>query len=442
MHNHPVGMTCALLAALAWAFALVLFKRSGEQIVPLALNLFKNVVGTILLAATLVILRQGLAALHGQPAEDIAILAFSGIIGIALADTLFFYGLNRVGVGLVSIADCTYSPFIILFSFLLLGEQLLLSHYVGAGLILFGVATASGHKPPPGRTRGQIAVGMLLAAAGMGSMAFGIVIAKPALERTPLIWATLIRLLAGTAVLAIVTAVSRDRKALWSVFRPSAAWKYSLPAAVLGMYLALLLWIAGFKYTWASMAGILNQTSVIFAIILASLILKEGFTRRKLIAVVAALAGVLLVTLKPLDRQPPPLPVDASTLYDSACPLHQLVDAATGSDVRADRLGVWIDALDVPASRRDVELGVLQQVALAYHHHRRALEQQRVLGRLVMALGDAEHGHTPMLSQIEVRRADGVAYVLDHQQIEPIEGYLVQPPLHVYGAQVTAAFGE
>ena len=58
--------------------------------------------------------------------------------------------------------------------------------------------------------------------------------------------------------------------------------------------------MAGFKYAEkAAIAGILNQTSVIFAIILAALLLKESFTERKAVAVVLAMGGVVLVMLGP-----------------------------------------------------------------------------------------------------------------------------------------------
>ena len=59
----------------------------------------------------------------------------------------------------------------------------------------------------------------------------------------------------------------------------------------------MILWIAGFKYTYASIAAVLNQTSVIFAIILATVFLKESFSGRKYAAVVLAVMGVLLVSL-------------------------------------------------------------------------------------------------------------------------------------------------
>ena len=60
----------------------------------------------------------------------------------------------------------------------------------------------------------------------------------------------------------------------------------------------MIFWVAGFKYTDESaVAGILNQTSIIFAIILASIFLKERFTTRKLIAVIIASAGVVVIVL-------------------------------------------------------------------------------------------------------------------------------------------------
>ncbi len=299
MENTLLGQTCALLAAVTWACALVLFKRTGEHIPPLALNLFKNVVGLILLVATLCFMPDSLAALHRYPREDIVILIISGLLGIALADTVFFHALNLIGVGIVSIVDCLYGPFIILFAYLILSEELGLSDYAGTGLILAGVLITSRLTPPADRTRGQLVLGVILGASAMAFMTFGIVIAKPVLEfyDFPLILATALRMLAGTLALALIALASPLRKKHWSAFRLTSTWKISLPASILGAYFALILWMAGFKYAKAAVAGILNQTSVIFAIILAAVFLKESFGLRKAIAATLAMVGIVLVTL-------------------------------------------------------------------------------------------------------------------------------------------------
>ncbi len=294
-----IGETCALLAALTWAFALVLFKLSVEDVPPIALNLFKNVVALLFFGITLLILTDDGRDLARYTRGDFGILLLSGILGIAAADTLFFRSLDLIGVGITVVVDCLYSPFVILFAHLLLSETLAPHQYVGTALIVGAVLLSTGHVPPAGRTRGQLVYGIVLGVSSMAVMTFGIVIAKPVLDGRdfPLIWATAIRLVAGALALAILALVSPRRNAYWAVFRPSRIWKFSVPASFLGAYLAMIFWVAGFKYAKASIAGILNQTSIIFAVILATLILKEEMTRRKLVAVITATLGVVVVSM-------------------------------------------------------------------------------------------------------------------------------------------------
>lgn len=290
-----LGETCALLAAVCWALALVLFKRSGESISPLSLSLFKNTIGIVLLVLTLPIVGEGVSTLAAMDPRDVYILLLSGVVGIAIADTMLFYALNLIGVGLLTISECVYTPSVMAFGWLFLRERIGVGGYVGAALVLLALFISSKHEPPPGRTRGQVAFGMLVAAVSVSMMALGIVIAKPIIEVTPLFTAATIRVVGGTAVLAVIMAASPRRRALYAVFKPSKVWRHALPGSVLGMYLAMLLWVAGFKYTDASIAAILNQTSTVFALIFATLFLKEAFTRRKFVAACSALGGVLVV---------------------------------------------------------------------------------------------------------------------------------------------------
>lgn len=295
MNLHLSGETHALLAAFTWALALTLFKRSGETVPPLALNLFKNVVGLALMAVTAPWLGEASSAHLNSNWSDVGILLLSGALGIALADTAFFYCLNRVGLGLVTIVECLYSPSVLLFAFLLLGERISMWHGVGGAFIICAVIISTRHDLPQGRTRRDMVLGFLAGGLSMALMAYGIVLAKPVLERFSLINAAMLRVLAGTGLTVIFTLFSSQRASYWSVFRPAATWRFTIPAAILGTYFAMLFWVAGFKYTNAATAGILNQSSMIFAIILATFVLKEPFTRRKLFAVTLALMGVLTV---------------------------------------------------------------------------------------------------------------------------------------------------
>lgn len=301
MQHESLGHLYALLAAITWAFALILFKRSGEHLSPLALNMFKNVVGIILLGATLALTGQGLSTIAQFPIEDVAILVISGILGIAIADTIQLYALNTVGVGTISIVDCTYSPFAILLGWWMLGETLTVGDWVGIILIVSGVLLAVQRDSTSGRTLLETVLGVAAATLAIALMVIGIVFAKPVLtvDGFPLLWATFLRLSLGTLVLAVVAAASPNRRRVWSCFRPSGVWWFSVPAAFFGAYLAMMFWVGGFKYAKVANAAILNQTSVIFAIVLATIVLKERFDRRRLLAVIAALTGTVLVTWDP-----------------------------------------------------------------------------------------------------------------------------------------------
>jgi drug/metabolite transporter (DMT)-like permease len=290
-----VGEFFALLTALIWAMAVILLKRSGENVPPFTLNLFRVVLSTALLLPTVVL--AGESRWDGWSASDIAILFASGIIAIAISDTLFHMSLNVVGAGISAIIDCLYSPLTVLLAMLLLDERLCALQLLGMILVISGVLAASRHHPPHGVTPRQLLTGVFWGVLAMVALAIGIVIAKPVLDRTPVLWATAVRQLGCLLVMAPAALLSRQRRTILSVFRPSATWRVSVPAAVLGSYLALICWIAGMKYTKVGIAAILNQTSTIYILILAAIFLRERFTLRKAIASVIAVVGILLVTL-------------------------------------------------------------------------------------------------------------------------------------------------
>jgi len=289
------GEILSILAAFIWAFSVVLFRLSGRGIPPLSLNLFKNVIAATLLIVTLFVSSRW--ASPEAPLRDYVLLAASGILGITLADTVFLKSLNLVGAGLSQVVGCCYSPLVVLLSALFLDERLSLGDLLGACLILSGILLSSGHEPPAGVTKRDLRRGVWLGVLAFALMALGVVIAKPVLDRSPVLWSSTVRMVAGAAALALISVLSPGRRSMWRVFRPSPAWKFAIPGSILGAYLAMVIWIAGIKYTLASTASILNQTSAVFVLPVAALVLRERVTPLKLVAVALALAGVVVVTI-------------------------------------------------------------------------------------------------------------------------------------------------
>ena len=72
-------------------------------------------------------------------------------------------------------------------------------------------------------------------------------------------------------------------------------------------------------------------------------------------------------------------------------------------------------------------------------HELAGAEHQRVLERLVLALGDRADHHARVLADAELGRADEVADVLDHQQVELVERQLRQRRAHHVRVEVALA---
>ncbi len=288
-----LGESLALLTAVVWASSVILFRKSGESVHPLALNLFKTLLAVVLMLPTLWITQ--LKLIQNVPVNDYLLLIFSGILGIALADTLFFKSLNLLGASVIAIVDCLYSPFVIIMSYFWLGELMTGVQFIGTALIisaLLAVTHTKGRGSLPLRT---LLYGLLLSSSSLAMMVVGIVVIKPLLERTPLLWALEIRLMAAGIGLLIILLFSRERREIVQTLYSQRKWRFTLLGSFLGAYLSTMLWMAGMKFTKASVAGALNQTANIFIFIFAAVFLKEPINRVRLIAIVLAVGGAFLV---------------------------------------------------------------------------------------------------------------------------------------------------
>lgn len=294
LHGSGLGELLAVGCALAWAGGIILFKRT-ESVSPAGMNLFKNVLAAALLAATLPIVGGGVD-LERSP-EDWLRLIVSGVLGIAVADTLFFVGLKRVGAGMVAILSCVYAPLVVALSVVLLHEPLRAPFAGGAALVAAGVfvavwPAAGGLRPAQ---RAVDAASIVIIVGSVSLTALGIVIAKPALDHGDLVEVTWIRLLAGIVGQVLWLAPSRARREAFGVLRPQRAWRSLGPAALLGTYVSMLLWLGGSKYTYASVAAVLNQLATAFTLVLAWLVLGERSSPRRWAGGLTSMVGAAII---------------------------------------------------------------------------------------------------------------------------------------------------
>lgn len=292
-----LGEILALSAALFWAIGVILFKKSGENMAPLSLNLFKNLIAIALFIPTILLLGESFNP--DQPLSAWIMLGLSGILGITLADTLFFISLNKLGAGLVAVVDTSYTPFLLSMGYVFLGDRIGPIAFLGACFIVAGLIIGSLSEPEPGRTRKDILIGTIIGITGIFTMVVGIIIIKDVLNNAPLIWASGVRLFFGIIGLIPIIFFNRTRrKRFISNLSQPRTWKIGVPAAISGSFLAMICWVGGLKYTDVSIAGMLNQLSTIFIFVLAILFLKESVSWKRILAIFLSFLGAVLVILR------------------------------------------------------------------------------------------------------------------------------------------------
>ena len=290
------GETWSLLCALFWATATILFRIAVRGIPAIEMGLFKNTFALILFFLTWLAFPD-LDAQGELTRQDIFILIVSGMLGIAVGDTLFLYSLKILGAGRNAILACLFSPFVILLSFLFLEERIGFLQLVGILVILIGIILAIYQKPQSVITKDERIKGTLIGIVAVFFMAVGMVSTKPILTDASPITVSCIRLLGGTTGVFLFTVFSGRIFHSIQIFKGHLPWKVMIIGAFVGSYLALFAWIVGFKYTSVSVASILNQTSVFFTLILAALFLRERLSPLKVAGAILGFIGVTLIII-------------------------------------------------------------------------------------------------------------------------------------------------
>ena len=136
--NFGLGEACSILSALAWAIGIMLYRQLGASLSPLRLNFLKNLL-------VLAMMLPAIALVHGLAVPDFTSFQLfaavaSGVLGIGIADTLYFRALNELGAGRMGIIGNSYSPMVIVLSYAFLGERLNSLQLAGFALVWLALA--------------------------------------------------------------------------------------------------------------------------------------------------------------------------------------------------------------------------------------------------------------------------------------------------------------
>jgi len=285
--SFPLGEVASLGAAACWAVGLTLYRKDVKGIGARPVNLYKGLQGTALFLLSLAIFGAAPVAAEAQ-----LYLAASGVVGLALGDSLLFASLARLGPHRAALFGLLGPLLTAAGGWILLDEGLRPVQIGGVGLAMAGVTLVVWARP---------ATSVAVTARGVGygvgfavCQAAGVLLAKRGLYGADALPATTIRLAAATAALGVFAFVRGELGSdLRRLFRRGPLMRMA-PAVFCGTFLGLWLMQVGIKYAKTAVANALHSTTPLFTLPIALFLLRE---RLGVLGVVGSLVGVAGVAL-------------------------------------------------------------------------------------------------------------------------------------------------
>ena len=297
-----IGILAALGSAATWAVGALLLKPFAERLPAMALAFAKGVFGLGVLGGLILVIGPA------NPSwTTAAILFLSGVLGIGVADTLFFKALRELSphsvVQLMLLGQAATIAMAVVF----LGESLVWLQWLGVGLVILGVAIVL-MAPDEGAGEGTDADaratrrGVLFGLGSVMAMAVSVTMAKGALDEADALTATWLRIAGGVVSLFLFAPLFYLGRGNW--LSPILAdWRLAIRFCLIATFVTLggfFLSLLAMKLTPLAIANTLLSTEPLFVLLIMALFYRETPGARRLTGSLVGVAGVAIISARTL----------------------------------------------------------------------------------------------------------------------------------------------
>jgi drug/metabolite transporter (DMT)-like permease len=230
----------------------------------------------------------------------------AGLLGTALVQPLFYYGLALSTTSNISLIKATAPIFVAILANFLFGERCTSRGWLGCGLTLAGMLLIV-EEGWGFNLHGHVLLGDLLALAGAVLWAAYMVVVGPLTKRYSALRVTAVTTLIGTIPLVVLgspllAAQDWGRLDVWGL----SGLFYS---AVFGVFVAYVLWNAGIQKIGSTRTAIYQNLSPVIATLVAAAFLGESITLARLAGGAIIFLGLYLVRSSKKAVTPSPVMV-------------------------------------------------------------------------------------------------------------------------------------
>lgn len=296
-----IGEFAAVATAVCWACAAAFFVSAGRRMGSMHLNRLRLLVAAVPLAAALWIA-------HGTPIplvtlrSQFVLLAASGIIGFAFADSFYFRALVILGAGRTALLLALAPLFTAVFARWWIDERLGPQALVGMAMTLGGLALVLGDRRQAltAHREGSAAFGVVCGVLAAIGAAAGYVLSRMALATgIDALSATAIRVVTAAAAVWIVAMASGRSRGTGVALRDRFAVRMMVGGALCGPFAGVTLSLVALRHTQAAVATSIFACSPLLAVVLGARFHGEPLTARIGVGALLAVAGVIVLFLRP-----------------------------------------------------------------------------------------------------------------------------------------------
>jgi drug/metabolite transporter (DMT)-like permease len=305
-----VGTIIALAASICWAICIFPFTKAGRLMTVSAMNLFRLVVGTILvmLLAAIAETNNFLSIFSYSYLQAWLWLGFSGILALGIGD-YFNYRMYVILSPRYGSVLSTLSPAAsLLLGIKLLGENINIVGITGMVITIIGVMGMSLGRTErnniPDHGHGSIFKGIsfgIIAAicngAGLAISKKGFLLQAASGHIIQPVSASFIRFITGAVAVLLVTFLNKKLighiQNIWS--QPWSTLRIALTGTIFGPVLGVSFALTAIQYIDVAVAQTIFALVPVVALLIAHFIYKERITKYAMAGVLASIAGVAIL---------------------------------------------------------------------------------------------------------------------------------------------------
>jgi drug/metabolite transporter (DMT)-like permease len=291
-----LGSTIGLIGAALYGLSVVVYRSQADGISPVATSAMKMWIALPFMA-TMTILLPGLGAAF-LPLTAILLLSISVLFGAVVGDTIYLWSQERIGVSYAFPIAMSFPIITFFLTVGFLGEELILSRLLGAGLAVIGISLISieqNRYQEPGEVPKKLDVlGILGAIVTALLYATGTTVLQVGIEGVDPIAGNLVRMTVGSIAFVPMVAVASFR----GMKVPTrAATIRVVIAGFFGMAVGSLFYVTAVSMVGAAIMSVLASTAPLFAVPVSVFYLKEKLSALAVVGIAFTLSGVFMVIL-------------------------------------------------------------------------------------------------------------------------------------------------